>query len=95
MVKPFINEDDVKIFQARMQATEILGKKYGITFTPLGNINSLNPMEVITAVSVDRLEKSSDKLNILTWVLIVLTFILMVVGIANIIFFIKCSEHSA
>ena len=77
MTKPYLSESEVEEFKARIRATFDLGEKHGAKFTNPGNI-SFNPVEVIGALSVDRLDKSSRRLEWLTWALVGLTVILTI-----------------
>lgn len=78
MKKPYLDENEIKEFKERLQATIDLGAKHDMKFTILGNISSFNPLDVILALSTERLDKSSKRLNRLTWVLIALTVILAI-----------------
>ena len=84
MVRPLLEEEELKTFQERMQATEELANKYRITYSPLRTI-----ADTITLISIERLDKSSNRLNMLTLALLGLTFILIIVGIASIVSLVK------
>ncbi len=62
MVESYISENDVKNLVARLEATIELGKQNGIAFTKLGTVY-YNPFDVLTAVSAERLDRSSKRLN--------------------------------
>lgn len=85
MAEPYISEDDIKLFRERIDATYDLCEKHNIKLTTKGYISAFNPLDVIMAVSVERLDKSSKRLDYLTKVLIGLTIVLAVVGIINIV----------
>ena len=72
-----INEEEIKNIKAIIEATAKLGHQQGMSFTDLKYIVH-NPLDVILAISIDRLEKSSKILNRLTIVLIALTVILAI-----------------
>ena len=78
MAKSYLTEKELKEFKARLEATAELGKKYDAKFTLLGNITSFNPLDVVLALYTERLDRSSRRLNCLTWALIALTAVLAV-----------------
>ncbi len=86
MVESYINENDMKNLLARLETTVSLGRKHGVAFTSLGTVY-YNPFDVIMAVSAERLDKSSKRLNCLTAALIILTSVLAIVGILNIVIY--------
>lgn len=83
--KPLLSEDELEEFMERLDTTIELGKKHNVPFTQLEHVQSLNPLDVMLIISTERLDKSSDRLNCLTKILIVLTSFLVVVGIVTII----------
>ena len=84
MAESYISENDVKNYIERYETTVSLGRKYGVAFTPLGNVYQ-NPFDLIMAVSTECLYKSSKRLNYLTVTLIILTSVLAIIGILNIV----------
>jgi len=85
LMEPYLSEAEVRDFKARMDATVGLGRRHGVNLVS-GNIE-YNPLQVILAISTERLDKSSKMLNRLTMILTALTFILLIVGVFNIIVF--------
>ncbi|HEX79034.1 MAG TPA: hypothetical protein G4O19_02640 [Dehalococcoidia bacterium] len=86
MAEPYISDNDIKLFRERIDATYDLCEKHSIRLTTKGHISAFNPLDVIMAISIERLDKSSKRLNYLTKVLTGLTIVLAVVGIINIVF---------
>ncbi len=77
MAKPYLDEKEISTFKERMEATQTLGAKYGITFVPHQN-TVFNSLEILKAISTERLGNSSRRLECLTWVLVGLTIILTI-----------------
>jgi hypothetical protein len=82
MAESYVNEQDIKRIKAKMQEVVELGTKQDMSVNPLKYTVS-NPLDIVLAVSIDRLEKSSQILNRLTVILIVFTiFLAILTGIS-------------
>ena len=77
MAKLYINEGDIKEITEKMKLITELGQKEGISINPV-KYSVFNPLQVVLAVSIDRLDKSSKRLNYLTWALVGLTVVLAI-----------------
>lgn len=77
MEKPYLNEEDIKGIKAKMQEVVELGAKQGMSVNPLKYTIS-NPLDIVLAISIDRLDNDSKRLNTLTKWLIALTVILAI-----------------
>ena len=78
MAKSYLTEDQIKEFAERIKVTSELGQKHNAKLTLHGNVLQYNTLDVIVALYSERLEKSSQRLNNLTWALVVLTAILAI-----------------
>jgi hypothetical protein len=78
MGKSFLSESDVKSIKDRYEATVKIGNEQGMNFVPFSQDLQFNPLNLMSAISTERLEKSAKTLNCLTIVLIIITAFLAI-----------------